>query len=49
VLYPLHLYWALRASQEGLTFESVRQLQRRYRMLYVILGVMMTATLLLRG
>jgi 4-hydroxybenzoate polyprenyltransferase len=49
VLYPLHLYWALRAFQAGLTFESVRQLQRRYRLLYAILGVMMAVALLLRG
>ncbi|HYL04681.1 MAG TPA: UbiA family prenyltransferase [Thermoanaerobaculia bacterium] len=47
VLYPLHLYWSLRAIGAGLTFESVRRLQARYRGLYAIIGAAMLAALLL--
>jgi 4-hydroxybenzoate polyprenyltransferase len=46
-LYPLHLYWALRALHAGLTFEGVRWLQVRYRALYAIVGLMMAGTVLL--
>jgi 4-hydroxybenzoate polyprenyltransferase len=47
VLYPLHLYWSLRTLGAGLTFESIRRLQARYRALYAILGAAMLAALLL--
>jgi 4-hydroxybenzoate polyprenyltransferase len=47
VLYPLHLYWSLRAAGAGLTFESLRRLQARYRALYAIIGAAMLAALLL--
>jgi 4-hydroxybenzoate polyprenyltransferase len=46
-LYPLHLYWSLRTLGAGLTFESIRLLQTRYRALYAVLGVVMMAALLL--
>jgi 4-hydroxybenzoate polyprenyltransferase len=46
-LYPLHVYWSLRALHEGLTFESVRRLQVRYRALYAIVGLIMVVTVLL--
>ena len=46
-LFPLHLYWSLRAMHAGLTFESVRRLQVRYRALYAITGLMMLVTVLL--
>ncbi len=46
-LYPLHFYWSLRAFRAGLTFESVRRLQVRYRTLYAIVGMMMSASVLL--
>jgi len=46
-LYALQLYWSLRALHAGLTFESVRQLQVRHRTLYAIVGVLMTAAVLL--
>jgi 4-hydroxybenzoate polyprenyltransferase len=46
-LYPLHLYWSLRTLGAGLTFESVRRLQARYRGLYAIIGAAMVAALLL--
>jgi 4-hydroxybenzoate polyprenyltransferase len=47
LLYPLHLYWSRRALHGGLTFESVRRLQARYRALYAIMGLMMMLTVLL--
>jgi hypothetical protein len=43
---PLHLYWSLRALRQGLSFESIRQLQIRYRLLYGFIGVMMAVTVL---
>jgi 4-hydroxybenzoate polyprenyltransferase len=46
-LYLLHFYWALQALREGLTFESVRQLQLRYRALYAGIGVIMVISVLL--
>ncbi|RAI43868.1 hypothetical protein CH341_12120 [Rhodoplanes roseus] len=39
LLYPLHLYWTIRALREGLGFESVRRLQGRYRALYGVIGL----------
>lgn len=44
-LYPLHLYWSLKALSEGLTYESIRRLQTRYRVLYAIVGLVMVAVL----
>jgi 4-hydroxybenzoate polyprenyltransferase len=46
-LYPLHFYWSLRTWRAGLTFESIRRFQVRYRALYATIGIMMVATLLL--
>jgi 4-hydroxybenzoate polyprenyltransferase len=46
-LYPLHLYWSLRALRQGLSFESIRQLQTRYRLLYAFIGAMMVVTVLI--
>jgi 4-hydroxybenzoate polyprenyltransferase len=46
-LYPLHFYWSLRALHAGLTFESVRRLQVRYRALYAMMGLMMMVTVLM--
>jgi 4-hydroxybenzoate polyprenyltransferase len=40
-LYPLHLWWTVRAWNAGLGFENIRQLQLRYRTLYAIIGVVM--------
>ena len=39
VLYPLHLAASLRALRAGLTFESLVGLQRCYRALFAIIGV----------
>lgn len=46
-LYPLHFYWSLRAIREGLTFDSVRRLQVRYRALYAGIGMIMVISVLL--
>ena len=46
-LYPLHLYWSLQTLGAGLTFESVRRLQTRYRGLFAIVGAAMLLALLL--
>ena len=47
ILYPLHLYWSLATLRSGLTFETIRRLQARYRALYTIIGIAMLAALLL--
>jgi 4-hydroxybenzoate polyprenyltransferase len=44
-LYPLHLHWSLETLSEGLTYESIRRLQARYRALYAIVGLAMVAAL----
>jgi 4-hydroxybenzoate polyprenyltransferase len=44
-LYPLHLRWSLATLAEGLTYESIRRLQARYRALYAIIGLAMVAAL----
>jgi 4-hydroxybenzoate polyprenyltransferase len=41
VLYPLHLFAALRTMDAGLNFESLNQLQRCYRALYAVIGFTM--------
>jgi 4-hydroxybenzoate polyprenyltransferase len=46
-LYPLHLHWSLRTLRAGLTFESIRWLQVRYRALYATIGLFMAVTVLL--
>jgi 4-hydroxybenzoate polyprenyltransferase len=40
-LYPLHLWWTVQTSRAGLTFESLRRLQVRYRVIYAIIGLLM--------
>jgi 4-hydroxybenzoate polyprenyltransferase len=47
LLYPLHLYWSLQIVVAGLTFDAVRRLQARYRVLYAVIGAAMVAALLL--
>ena len=44
-LYPIHLRWSLEALAEGLTYESIRRLQARYRVLYAVVGLAMMAAL----
>ncbi|MGH9442049.1 MAG: UbiA family prenyltransferase [Thermoanaerobaculia bacterium] len=47
ILYPLHLFWSLKAIGAGLTFETIRRLQARYRLLFLIIGISILAALLL--
>jgi len=47
-LYPVHFYWSVQALREGLTFESIRRLQMRYRALYAAIGLMIAVLVLLR-
>jgi 4-hydroxybenzoate polyprenyltransferase len=44
VLYPVHLFASLRAMRAGLNFESLGQLQRCYRALYAVIGIVMVVT-----
>jgi 4-hydroxybenzoate polyprenyltransferase len=46
LLYFPHLYWSLHALHAGLTFESIRRLQIRYRALYAAIGLLMAVTAL---
>jgi 4-hydroxybenzoate polyprenyltransferase len=44
VLYPVHVFVSLRALRAGLNFASLSRLQRCYRVLYGVIGVMMAVT-----
>ncbi|TPJ29993.1 hypothetical protein FJ418_23740 [Mesorhizobium sp. B2-8-3] len=46
LLYPLHLVASLRALRAGLTFESLVGLQRCYRALYAVIGIVMVVATL---
>jgi 4-hydroxybenzoate polyprenyltransferase len=46
-LYPVHLYASLQAMRAGLSFESLLRLQKCYRLLYAIIGVVMVVAVLL--
>jgi 4-hydroxybenzoate polyprenyltransferase len=41
IVWLLHLAWSLRALQRGLGFETARWMQRRYRLLFALLGLAM--------
>ena len=43
VLWPLQLAWSLRALQRGLGFETALWMQRRYRLLFALIGLAMLA------
>jgi 4-hydroxybenzoate polyprenyltransferase len=45
-LYLLHVYWSWQTMRVGLTFDSVRWLQVRYRFRYAAIGLMMVVTAL---
>jgi 4-hydroxybenzoate polyprenyltransferase len=47
LLCLLQLYWSLTTVLEGLSFESMRRLQARYRAIYALIGVAMLAALLI--
>jgi 4-hydroxybenzoate polyprenyltransferase len=44
VLWPLHVGWSLRALQRGLGFETALWMQRRYRLLFALVGLAMLAS-----
>lgn len=44
-LYPVHLWASRRALRAGLTFDSLTRLQRCYRLLFAIIGVMMVVAI----
>ena len=48
VLYPIHVFWSVTTLRAGLSFAGVSRFQRRYRMLYALIGAAMVATLFLR-
>jgi len=43
ILWPLHVVWSLRALQRGLGFETALWMQRRYRLLFALIGLAMLA------
>ena len=43
--YPLHLAISLRAFHNGLSYESIRRVQRCYRALYAAVGILMAVAL----
>jgi 4-hydroxybenzoate polyprenyltransferase len=47
LFYPLHFYWSLEVVATGLSFESVRRFQTRYRAIYAVIGAAMLAALLI--
>ena len=48
LLYPIQLVWSVRTLRAGLDFESVVRFQRRYRLLYALIGFSMLIALALR-
>ena len=44
VLWPLHVGWSLRALRRGLGFETALWMQRRYRLLFALIGLAMLAS-----
>ncbi|UUY10023.1 UbiA family prenyltransferase [Pseudomonas sp. J452] len=46
VLYPVHLYASWRAVRAGLSFESLLQYQKCYRVLYALIGSMLVGSVL---
>ena len=45
ILYPAHVLFSVAALRDGLGSESVRRLQRRYRLLYAVVGAAMVAAI----
>ena len=41
VLWILHVAWSLQAFQRGLGFDTARWMQRRYRLLFALIGLAM--------
>ncbi|MES2817577.1 MAG: UbiA family prenyltransferase [Pseudomonadota bacterium] len=47
LLYPVHLHASLRAVRAGLSFESLLEYQRCYRLLYGLIGTMLVGSILI--
>ena len=47
ILFPLHLYWALKTFHKGLAFERVSQFRNQYRALFALIGLNMISMLFL--
>ena len=43
IVWLLHVVWSLRALQRGLGFETALWMQRRYRLLFALIGLAMLA------
>ena len=43
ILFPLHVAWSLQALRRGLGFETAQWMQRRYRLLFALIGLVMLA------
>ena len=43
IAWPLHVAWSLQALQRGLGFETALWMQRRYRLLFALIGLAMLA------
>jgi 4-hydroxybenzoate polyprenyltransferase len=43
IVWLLHVAWSLRALQRGLGFETALWIQRRYRLLFALIGLAMLA------
>ena len=41
LVWPLHVAWSLRALRRGLGFETALWMQRRYRLLFALIGLAM--------
>jgi 4-hydroxybenzoate polyprenyltransferase len=44
LVWTLHVVWSLRALQSGLGFETTLWMQRRYRLLFALIGIAMFVT-----
>lgn len=44
-LYPLQIFWSLETLSEGLTYASICRLQKGYRVLYSVVGLVMVVAL----
>lgn len=47
VLYAIHMGWSIGTLRQGLTFDTVSAFQRRYRVLYALIGLTLLASIAL--
>jgi len=48
VFFPIHIWWTFLTLRRGLTSENVIRFQNRYRILYMLIGLVILVSLLLR-